>query len=101
MKRARLVSVCLQRGSLADAAVESLRSTGRPLAVDDRGPYLHISCDEELAFDLTEMGARVGREVPLAEFLSIFATFAGRVRLTDSGLSIHAEMLGLVKPPGP
>jgi hypothetical protein len=82
------VSLCLQQGALAEAAVDSLADAPPELEIVAFDNYVKITAPESIQLDLDAIGNRLGRALTMGEFLGSMSTFIGRVVMTDRTFAI-------------
>jgi hypothetical protein len=82
------VTLCLRRGALAAAAVDSLTDAPPEVEIVDFENYVKITATESIQLDLDAIGDRLGRVLTMAEFLGSMSTFIGRVVVAERTFAV-------------
>lgn len=89
------MALCLMKSDEADAVVELLGETCPEVEVEDHDTFWLAEADGQIAVDLTAVGDRLGRPLPLGAFLVVMSSYVGRVAVDDDVFVVTSEMLQL------
>ena len=82
------VGICLMKSDEADATISHLLDTSAGIRVEDHVTYFRVMTEDGLRIDLREVGAYLGRELPMSSFLVTLSAYFGQIDVDDSVLMI-------------
>ncbi len=83
------VSARLIGGDDAEAIVDLMRENNPALAIEDNGSYWSITADnEDLIFEMDEIGEAMGHDYSVTKFLGILASYKGEIEVRDNAVAI-------------
>lgn len=82
------VGICLMKSDEADATINHLLEVSPDIRVEDHVTYFRVMTEEGLRIDLREVGAYLGRELPMSSFLVTLSAYFGQIDVDDTVLSI-------------
>jgi hypothetical protein len=85
----------MPRGEVATAAIGALFDSGAAVTVLDFEAYVKIEGRIAIRFDLDDIGARLGRNLTMAEFLGDLSTYIGRIVMGDRVLEVSSDLPGM------
>lgn len=89
------VSICLMKGEDAEAAVESVQELQPHVSAVDEGTFWVLQSPTEIVLDVVDIGERLGRDLPVHEFLVSFASYSGRAEVDGDLIRVTSDMLQL------
>ena len=89
------VGICLMKCDEADATITHLLDVSPDIRVEDHVTYFRVMTEDGLRIDLREVGAYLGRELPMSSFLVTLSAYFGQIDVDDRVLVISP-----VSPPG-
>src|SRR2546423_15420099 len=72
----------------ADATITHLLDVSPDIRVEDHVTYFRVMTEDGLRIDLREVGAYLGRELPMSSFLVTLSAYFGQIDVDDSVLMI-------------
>lgn len=83
------VSARLMGGDDAEVIIDFLQENNPKLSVEDHGAYWSITADnEDLLFDMSEIGEAMGHPYSVSSFLAILASYKGEIDVRDDSVVI-------------
>lgn len=99
------VALVLMKSEEADATIDALETKGSPVTVEDCTTYWVLAADDEIRIDMADVGAELGREVSLSQWLVVMSSFVGRAVPGADYFRVSSHMAGLeadsLDPPAP
>ena len=93
------VRVMLLKSEETEGIIDVLREGSDPPQIVDRGTYWLVNGEGEISLDAAAVGDRLGRDFDVDDILVNFASYAGRVEISETVIRVTAEILGLSSAP--
>lgn len=82
------VGICLMKSDEADATINHLLDQSPDIRVEDHVTYFRVMTEAGIRIDLREVGAYLGRDLPMSSFLVTLSAYFGQIDVDDTVLKI-------------
>ncbi len=92
------VGMVLMGSEEAEVVVQMLREQRPDLTITHDQCYYSIDGWGKIEVDLAELSERLGRDIDVSDFLVVFSSYYGRVKVEEKRFGIYAELFDLEEP---